>query len=229
MLLLILPSLGFGQGDFFNSADSFFSQNVDEKGMVAYHQIRKEPSDLNILYNQIAEFDLESSSPEVQKAFLINAYNILVIKQVVDLPNITGPLEAPNFFNGITHKVGGNNRTLDDLEKETLYKNYPDPRLHFALVCAAISCPPLSKRAYFPENLNDQLDDRSKYVLNLPWFIVVNNNEVQYSQIFNWYKEDFGGTDEKLLKYVNQFRNEKIKASEVGYYEYNWDLNIQKF
>ncbi|MBV6646351.1 MAG: DUF547 domain-containing protein, partial [Cyclobacteriaceae bacterium] len=181
--------------------------------------------DLNTLYESISSFDWERSTDEVKKAFLVNAYNIIVIKQVVDQLPLKSPLDNPKFFNGIAHQVAGKKMTLDDLEKGTLLKKFPDSRVHFIVVCAAKSCPPLANFAFFPDRLEKQIQDRTIEVLNLDWFVRVNNNKAEFSQIFNWYRGDFEKNGKSLIDYVNDFREEKIMAKKVGFYEYDWSLN----
>lgn len=216
---------GLRAQSFFDKADTFFSQYVDE-GSVDYRQIKKEPGQLNVLVKEIAELDLSNRrvTPDYLKAFYINAYNLLVIKQVVDRYPIEGPLKVEGFFDGIRHQVMGRKMTLDELEKGTLYAQFPDPRLHFVLVCAAKGCPPLAGFSYTPTDLDKQLDARAREVLNLDWFIRVNNNEAQVSQIFEWYKGDFEAAEGSVKAYINQYR-EIGEKTKLGYYEYDWSLN----
>jgi len=214
---------------FFDRADAFFSQYVDE-GNVNYALIRKEPRTLNALVKEIAELDLSNKrvTADYLKSFYINAYNILVIKQVVDRYPIAGPLKVEGFFNGIKHTVMGQEMTLDELEKGTLYKQFPDPRLHFVLVCAAKGCPPLASYSYKPTGLERQLTTRTREVLNLDWFIRVNNGKVQVSQIFEWYKGDFEKDGESVKTFINQYRKPAIEENmKLGSYEYDWALNEQ--
>ena len=213
------------QTDFFQATDAFLSKNV-ENGRVDYESIVKNPSELNNLYKQVENIDLAGKSAEFEKSFYINAYNILVIKQVVDLYPIKSPLENGKFFNGIKHVVAGKKLTLDGLEKGTLYKKYPDPRIHFAVVCAAVGCPPIHDEAFTPDNLESLLTERTANALNDDYFTRVSGNKVQLSQIFNWYNGDFVSKKLGLVDYVNQYRTEKLpEKSKVSYYEYDWNLN----
>jgi len=224
-IFLLFTRLSIAQS-FFEQADQFFSKYVED-GMVDYKALRENSQDINNLVNQIAELDLSNKrvTPEFLKAFYINSYNILVIKQVVDLYPIAGPLEVSSFFNGIKHTVMGKSMTLDQLEKEVLYNQFPDPRLHFILVCAAKGCPPLASYSYKPEQLKKQIDMRTKQVLNLDWFIQVNNKEVKVSQIFDWYKQHFGN----VIDFINDYRTLKIdQNARVDYYTYDWTLNLKE-
>ncbi len=225
-LFLLLTSSAFSQ-DFFESADVFFSKNVKD-GMVDYAEIKIDPKMLDDLVNEIANHNIANKrvTADYMKAFYINAYNILVIKQVVDRYPIYGPLKVEGFFNAIQHTVMGEKMSLDELEKGRLYKNYPDPRLHFVLVCAAKGCPPLADFAFRPATVEDLLTQRTKYVLNLDWFIRLEKNRIKISQIFDWYKSDFERTSLTPISFINQYRDQKIKENlGVGFYDYDWSLN----
>ncbi|MFT6866419.1 MAG: hypothetical protein ACJA08_001250 [Cyclobacteriaceae bacterium] len=223
---LLVSSIAKAQ-DIFESADLFFSKYV-ENGNVNYAGIKKEPKMLDDLVEQIANHNLSNKrvTSDYMKALYINAYNVLVIKQVVDRYPIYGPLKVEGFFNGISHTIIGEEMTLDQLEKGTLYKSFPDPRLHFALVCAAKGCPPIADFAYRPLTVEKLLTERTKYVLNLDWFIVVEKSGVKISQIFDWYKTDFEGTPSTQISFINLYRDSKLKEdTKVRFYDYDWSLN----
>jgi hypothetical protein len=212
------------QATFFDRADAFFKKNVTE-GRVNYAGIKKNPAELTVLVKEIETMRLTDTDPKL-KAFLINAYNLLVIKQVVDLYPIKGPLAVDGFFSKTSFKVMGVSMTLDQLEKGTLYKKFPDPRLHFVLVCAAKGCPPLVNYSFKPEIQEQQLTDRTRQVLNLDWFIRVQDSKVEISQIFSWYEADFLSKTSTVLGYINTYRSKKInEKSSLAYYEYDWLLN----
>ncbi len=224
-LIILLGAIGASaQTQFFNKADSFFKAFVDENGGVAYEKVKENPAQLEELVTLIDQADFSSFDAQAQKAFMINTYNVWVIEQVVSLLPLKSPLDNPKFFNGIEHSLGGKSYTLDGLEKGKLYVEHPDSRLHFVLVCAAKSCPPLANYAWFPEGLEENLEKRTTEVLNLDWFIRV-DKKVGASQIFSWYKKDFE-KDGKLIDYIARYR-EGIEGKKVTFYEYDWKLNRQ--
>lgn len=213
--------------DFFENSNDFFSKYIID-GKVKYSLIKEEPEMLYELVDEIATHDLKNKriSSDYLKAFYINAYNILVINQVVENYPAYGPLKIDGFFDGKKNTVMGKELTLNELEKQTLYKQYPDPRLHFVLVCAAKGCPPIANYAFKPEKLETQIEERTKYVLNLDWFIQTEKRGIKISKIFEWYEMDFKSNDRSIIDYLNDFRGEKISKNEkVGYYEYDWSLN----
>ncbi len=228
VIVLFLSTFStIAQPDFYAQANAFFGEHVDDEGQVAYKDIKADPTSLQTLLSTIADTNFEELTATECKAFLINTYNILVIKQVVELMPLKSPLDNPLFFKGINHKVGNASLTLDQLEKGTLMKEFNDARLHFVLVCAAKSCPPLANFAYTPDDLEEQLEQRTKFVLNLDWFISV-DKKVALSQIFNWYRADFEKKGQSLIDYVNIYRTSKLDATKSPkFYEYDWALNIQ--
>ncbi|MEQ9423659.1 MAG: DUF547 domain-containing protein [Cyclobacteriaceae bacterium] len=223
LILFSYPSVA--QVSFFKNADEFLNENV-ANGRVDYGRIKSNQDELKLLVDQIAAFDLKDQEPQTVKAFLINTYNLLVIKQVVDLYPIPGPLSVPNFFNGIKHEVGGKKMTLDQLEKGTLLKEFPDARIHFAVVCAAVGCPTIYEGAFTPENVENLLTERTRYTLNRNDFIKQTGKKIELSQIFNWYKKDFESKGSGLIDFINQYRDEPLPIdAKTTFYEYDWTLN----
>lgn len=213
---------------FFSQADKFFNKFVTNGGMVHYQKLHEDPAPLKQLTNQIAHADFDALEGAKLKAFYINAYNLLTIQQVVKHYPIASPNDVPDFFDGIEHQVAGKSMTLNQLEKKTLFQQFPDARMHFALVCAAKGCPPLWPHAYQPDQLDEQLTKITRRALMDDEFIRVNakNRIVRISKIFKWYKQDFLKASSSLLGYINDHRPKQLAAdSRVRYYAYNWDLN----
>lgn len=212
---------------FNQQADSFFKLHV-ANGRVDYKNISHKLSEISSLYNEIGIMNLSSASAAEKKAFYINAYNLIVIYQVAKYYPLSSPLDQSGFFDKVKHQVAGESLTLNHLEIKKLLLTYKDPRIHFALACAAQSCPPLASFAYEPDKLDQQLDIRAKVALNDKDWLKVNSseNKVLLSKIFDWYKKDFAATGMSLIEWINQYRVNKIPSSyNVGYYEYNWALN----
>jgi hypothetical protein len=139
-------------------------------------------------------------------------------------------MDISGFFDETKHRVAGEMLTLNQLEKEKLLQPYNDPRVHFVLVCAAMSCPPLDNKAYQDQTLERQLAARTELALNNPDFIKVNEaqKKVEISKIFEWYQGDFTRNGQTVLAYINQYRDKKIPSNyKVDYYEYDWSLNKQ--
>ncbi len=214
---------------FTQEANTLFEKNVDN-GKVDYAAIKKNTAQVDQLYKQIGSMSLDGLSKAEKKAFYINAYNIVTIHQVAENYPIKSPQDVKGFFDEKKHQVAGESLTLNALEKQKLLEPYGDPRVHFVLVCAAKSCPPLADFAYQADKLDQQLDEKTKQAMNDPTFIRVmeDKKQVQVSKIFDWYKGDFTKNNASVLAFINQYRDKKIPDSyKVGYYEYDWQLNAQ--
>ncbi|MEM7038624.1 MAG: DUF547 domain-containing protein, partial [Bacteroidota bacterium] len=117
------------------------------------------------------------------------------------------------------------------IENKKVRPTFKDARIHFALVCAAKSCPPLPSYAFTPDNVESKLTSLTRTAMNKSSFIKVNNEKktVQLSQILDWYKEDFLAEAKSLLDYVNKYRKTPIPADyKQSFYTYNWSLNVKK-
>ena len=212
---------------FLDETDAFLKAQV-VSGRVNYKGLSQNKAALKSLVKQIAKMKVSTLSANEKKAFYINAYNISVINGIVENYPAPSPLKIEGFFDGLQHRIGGRNMTLNDLEKEELLKATGDEKLHFVLVCAAVSCPPLASFAYKPEKLEAQILERTRLALNHSEFIRVNHKKkvVALSEIFKWYAGDFADKAASLIEYLNKFKTEAIPADyKTDYYPYDWTLN----
>ncbi|MFD0798830.1 DUF547 domain-containing protein [Maribacter chungangensis] len=229
LIALVMFSQGItaqGVNDFFAGTDSFLKSNV-QNGRVDYAAIKNNPEKLNKLVAAAKKVSVQKTDVANYQAFWINTYNILVINSVVNNYPLKSPLNVPGFFDKITHDVGGENITLNDIENKLLRANFPEEaRFHFVLVCAGLGCPPIIPNAYMPNTLDEQLQKQTVKALNDNNFIRLKKKKVQISQIFEWYTGDFTQNGTSLVDYINTYRTEKLpKDSKVSYYPYDWTLN----
>ncbi|MEM9857688.1 MAG: DUF547 domain-containing protein [Bacteroidota bacterium] len=222
--LIIVSSSAAAQNSFFDQANNFFSTYVKE-GAVDYDAITQDRSKLDALVNKIASYDLTGADKITKKAFMINAYNILAVKGIVDHYPVKSPFDIKDFFDAKHFTVAGEKMSLNILEKERLYPMTQDPRLHFVLVCAAVSCPKLADFAYVPSTLDRQLEQKTKQVLNDDEFIRVSGKKVKVSELFNWYANDFKSSGKSIIDYINYYRDTPLPSNKYGYYTYDWSLN----
>lgn len=227
--LLTLASMGqISYIDVQKSIDHLLSSFV-ENGKVDYKTVHSVRSDLNRLVGEIEHLPMTSITAEQEKAFLINAYNIFVIKQVIDNYPIASPQEVGNFFTKKKFSLSDSkNLSLNDLEKNILFSKYPDPRLHFALVCAAEGCPKLRSEAYRSEKLEQQLEAQSRSTLQNSYFLEYHNatNSLKISKLIDWYSKDFGASTQDRIEFINQYSPQKIPVdAKFEFNEYDWALN----
>ena len=214
---------------FFNEVDHFTEMYV-KKGKVDYESAKNSFDKLIALKKRIKNISIASASDTEKKAFYINAYNILVIYNVVKLYPVSSPNKENGFFDKVKYEVAGEALTLNALEIKKLLMPSRDPRIHFVLTCAAKGCPKLASFAYRPSNLDQVLDDRTIITLNDQNFIKYNTdlNRVELSKIFQWYKRDFERNGHTVLSFINQYREKHIADdAQIAYYEYDWSLNSQ--
>ncbi len=235
--LLLLLSIGFWtcaeaqsvvpRQQFYKDADAFFEKYV-QNGKVMYGDLKANSAALVELLKVVDTAKLDGLSANEQKAFYINAYNLTLIKAVLLSYPVSSPNDIPGMFDATKHKVAGEYLTLNDLENKKIRATFDDARVHFALVCGALSCPVITESAYKPESLDQQLETQTKLALNDPDFIRVDHSasKVNVSKIFEWYKEDFGGDKKSVLQYINKYRSDQLPLDyKMGYYTYDWTLN----
>lgn len=233
IILVVLAAMNLNQvqaqspDTFFREAAQFFKQYIS-KGKVDYKAIKNDPTSLESLLDQAKAVRVSSSDAKTYQAFWINAYNLSVIKGIVDNYPTKSPLDINGFFDKKTYELGGTKTTLNDLENKLLRAVYPkEARFHFVLVCAGLGCPPIINEAYTPAKLEAQLQRQTVLALNDPSFIRLKGKRVQLSQIFEWYKGDFTQFGSEI-RYINKFRKEALpENAKISYYPYDWALNSQ--
>jgi hypothetical protein len=219
--------------------DKLLKKHVDAKGLVDYKGFKKDLKEfdgyLEMLSNN-APTDKWTKSQ--QMAFWINAYNAYTIKLILNhypvgsikdigskikIPFVTTPW-ASKFFS-----IGGSSMSLDNIEHGILRKKYDDPRIHFAIVCASISCPKIRNEAYTDDKLSVQLDEQGRDFLNNKAKNNISKDKAQLSNYFKWYSGDWNDNGQSVVKWINRYSTTKItEDTEISYLDYNWNLNEQK-
>ena len=193
----------------------------------SWHASQSDRKRLTEVLNDFGSVPYEDLTSAEATAFLINLYNAAMIDQVlqsypIDSVQSIGVLPFSVFrTNSIT--LNGRPVSLDTIEKEILLKEYPDPRIHFAINCASKSCPPLRSEAFVPDQLDQQLDEQARLFANSP-HAVKTGKSAAYSQLFQWYDQDFPGNHP--ADYLNKYRDSPLPTnSSVEWIEYDWSLN----
>lgn len=230
IIIALISFEGFSQDlkTFFSKSDTFFKINVSN-GKVAYSRIHDNQEELNSVLKIAEGVSIFKEDANSYQAFWINAYNLSVIKGVIDNYPTNSPLDNAGFFDKTTYSLAGKNITLNDIEHKLLRGQFSDARFHFVLVCGAVGCPPLINEAYLPNTLITQLEKQTKMALNGS-FLRVNTNKkrVQVSQIMEWYKDDFTMNGESEIDFINKYRAEKLDSKyKLSYFPYDWNLNKQ--
>lgn len=224
---------------------------VDETGFVDYEglqQNRQPLDDYNAALAAVTEETYNTWTEAEQIAFWMNAYNSVTLASIINQEPIKDSIKDIIGVWRITkHPVRGEARTLDNIEHQQLRVDFNEPRLHAAIVCAAVSCPPLRAEPFTGENLDEQLEDQVVQFLAKPDGFKIDKaaGVVHLSMIFNWFGEDWiptYGTDEgfagneserAVLNFVSNYVSEEDKAYlqegnyQVNYIDYDWSLNVQ--
>ncbi len=230
IIIALISFEGFSQdlNTFLSKADAFFKANVSN-GKVAYSNIHDNQEELNSILKIAEGISISKDDASNYQAFWINAYNLSVIKGIVDNYPTNSPLDNKGFFDKTTYSLAGKNITLNDIEHTLLRAQFNDARFHFVLVCGAVGCPPLINDAYLPNTLNKQLEEQTKKAINSS-FLKVNTKKkrVEASQIMEWYKADFTMNGETEIDFINKYRTEKLDNKfKLSYFPYDWTINTQ--
>ncbi len=176
------------------------------------------------------------SRPE-QEAYWINLYNALTVDLVLrhypveSIRDIGGGWLTRGPWDDPVATVAGRELTLNDIEHGILRPIWRDPRIHYAVNCASIGCPNLAGRAYTRDNLEELLEQGARGYINHPRGARWQDGRLTASSIYDWYQEDFGGTEkgvvDHLLRYARPGLAERLRGHEgaIDYYEYDWSLN----
>lgn len=231
IFLIILSQISAGQSSagFFEDANTFLLEHVTA-GKVDYKILIMNTADLDDLTSQISSYDLSGKDKNYRLAFYINAYNLLVIKQVTNHYPIKSPLSVSGFFDKYWHTVAGERMTLDQLEFDKIFMDNDDPRIHFALGCAGKSCPFLNDNAFTPEHIQEELDFRSQLIIDQAIYVTVDDKlkKVTVSKVFDWYKDLFIKQSGSIIKFINTYRHYKVPEDyTIEFYKYDWTLNEQ--
>lgn len=210
---------------------------VNNKGFVDYDGLLSEEKKLDEYLHLLSEAEYEKLSRYEKLAFLLNAYNAFTLKLIVQHPGISSIKDIPaeKRWEDSVWNLAGEKVSLSELEHKKIRGEFGEPKIHFALVCAAESCPELRQEPYTGEKLLPQLDNQAKQFFstdkNFRWD--KKNKTVYLSEIMDWYRYDFAEDELGVLSYTLNFINEK-EAGEIGsslekvdvkYIPYNWELN----
>ncbi len=176
----------------------------------------------------IAAAPASSARSKDQLAFHINAYNAWILHEALaKYPTKSVKDTLFTFFTGKRITVAGEKMSFNALEKDIIRPRFNEPRIHFALNCASRSCPPLRAEPYTAAKLDAQLDEQARGYVNEDRGVKASGDSAQFSKIFDWYKEDFGG-DAGVRSFLAKYRGGKADFKKVTYQEYDWSLNETK-
>ena len=205
-------------------------------GRVDYRSLKAEAEDeLQRYLRLLAAVDPEQfAERDDQLAFWLNAYNAFVIAGVVErYPAIESVMDVPDFFKQKRWTAGGRRHSLDEIENEIIRPTFKDPRIHFILVCAAQSCPPLQAKAMKGETLQADLEQITRAVINDTAYVRpdAEAKALHLTRIMSWYKQDFvdkdGSLEAFLVRYLEAPARRRVEGGslKIQFMKYDWALN----
>ena len=205
--------------------DQLLKKYVSSSGKVNYKGFKADEIRLDAYLTLLELNPVQQSWTRNQKmAYWINAYNAFTVKLILKnypISSIT-KLDGGKPWDVKWIKLGEKMYSLNNIEHDILRPTYKDARIHFAVNCAAKSCPPLLNRAWTANTLNATLEKQTKTFINNTTFNEIDAGAVKLSKIFEWYKVDFGD----LIEYINKYSTIKVsKDAAIEFVDYNWALN----
>jgi hypothetical protein len=218
---------------------SMLKRYVNEEGLVNYKGIIKDKTEFQKYLDMLTQNPpQESWSKNDQEAFWINAYNAFTVKLIIDHYPVKsikdiGPKYQIVFINTPWQKkffyIGKEHFKLDRIEHQILRKQFNDPRVHFAIVCASMSCAKLRREAYEGDRLNEQLKNQAIDFLTDRRKNKIASEKAELSSYFDWFKKDFEKNGQTVIGFINQYSLVKMKKdADITFLDYNWGLNEQK-
>ncbi len=221
-----------------STLDALLKKYVDDDGWVDYEGLEDDEAELDNYLSTVAAAPFDEMGRDEKLALLINGYNASTLKLILDHMPINSIMDIPESkrWDAVRCNIGGCELSLNQIEHEQIRPKFAEPRVHFALVCAAVGCPPLRNEAYVANRIDEQLQAQTEYVhQHKTWFkFDPSSNQLSLTKLYNWYGGDF----EQVAGSVSQFAanySTKLKlavengtAPQPDWLNYDWKLNSLK-
>jgi hypothetical protein len=234
LLVIALPGLAL-ENKINNDIWAELLRKYVHEGVVDYAGFQRDEDKLDLYLAELAAYNPEELTRDARFAFYVNVYNAWTVKLILSAyPDIESIRELGNIFKTAWEKpivqLENGTFTLDDIEHGILRPRFKDPRIHFVVNCASISCPPLRSEPYTAERLEEQLEDATRRFLNHPDNYRLDGANFYVSRLFKWYGEDFNNDAIGFyLKYADEALKARLQAAgqslSVKYLKYDWGLN----
>jgi hypothetical protein len=210
--------------------------------LVRYGEVTPEDRrELGSYLDRLQKVAVSRLNRDEQEAYWINLYNAMTVKVILDAYPISS-ITKINLSSGLTGlfnrgpwdakimEIEGQKVSLNDVEHRILRPIWRDPRLHYAVNCASISCPNLQNRAFTADNIGVLLEAGAREYINNPRGVSFKGRRLILSSIYDWFQEDFGGTEEGVLRHLRRYATPELAARLEDFsgrisYQYDWSLN----
>ena len=215
--------------------DALLRAHVDSAGLVDYAGLSRESAALDAYLASLASAPFEELGRDEKLALLINAYNAFTLRLILDHRPVSSIKDIPSGkrWDDRRWRLAGEMVSLDQIEHERIRAAFREPRIHFALVCAARSCPPLRAEAYVGDRLEAQLADQTRRVHSDARWLLFDpaSGTLQLTKLYDWYGSDFLQAAPSVEQYVAAYQpsvraalgaGERVK---IRWLPYDWSLN----
>ncbi|MDD7888209.1 DUF547 domain-containing protein [Flavivirga sp. 57AJ16] len=205
--------------------NTLLQKHVSNKGLVDYKAFKSNRNELISYMTYLGEHTPQDFRTKDDKlAYWINAYNAMTIDLILRHYPIKSIKDIKKPWEQRFWKLGKKWYHLNEIEHQILRK-MEEPRIHFAIVCASISCPKLQNEAFTPSNINDQLTHATKVFLADKKRNDISQSSLKLSKIFHWFANDFKQSG-SLIDFLNQYSEVTIShKAKKSFKAYNWNLN----
>lgn len=210
----------------------------EEGGWVDYEGLSGDHAGLDAYIASLADAPFDRFGRDAKLALLINAYNAFTLRLILDHYPVESIKNIPSNerWDAVRWNVGGRILSLNQIEHQEIRPNFREPRVHFALVCAAVGCPPLRHEAYVAKRLEEQLTEQSRYAHEHDrWFqYEPETNVLWLTSLYSWYSSDFDQVSESVGQFAAGY-SQLLKTSlenggrpKVKFLDYDWSLNSKE-
>ncbi len=215
---------------------NLLEKHVAESGLVDYKGFKEDSNQLQAYLTQLSNHHPNKNnwSKNERLAYWINAYNAYTIELILKhypVESIKSITSGPNipFVNSPWDlqfiEIEDREYDLNNIEHGILRENFNEPRIHFAINCASVSCPELRDEAFQASKIEQQLQEQAVHFINNSNKNKLSQDRVEISSIFSWFSGDFTENG-SLIDYLNKYAKTPInKDAEVNYMDYSWELN----
>ena len=222
--------------------DALLHKYVDADGYVDYRSWYRSSADRRALRNYLGQLSRastrKSATQNARLAFWINAYNAVTLEGIMQvyptdsIRNHTARVFGYNIWKELPLRVGSGQYSLEQMEHQILRK-MGEPRIHFAIVCASVSCPRLRNEAYTAARVRTQLAANATDFFSRRQNFRVSGNTMYVSSILDWFADDFGNSQSARFRYLKPYLPKSAQSlatrsgTRVSYLDYDWGLNDQ--
>jgi hypothetical protein len=229
---------GGGEAFDHSSYDQLIADHVDSDGFVDYAGLAGRGATLDAYIDSLATVTLDNLGRDEHLALLINAYNAFTLRLIRDHFPVESIRDIPakERWDAERWVLAGETYSLNQIEHGLIRPNFREPRIHFALVCAAIGCPPLRSEAYTGDRLEQQLEDQTRFTHgNERWLRYERGNAtIELTALYQWYAGDFEQVGGSVLEYAARYSEDLATDLAAGHVptirhlDYDWSLNARR-